>query len=169
MDSSQDTVLRLFKSSNDCFIIRYKPNLNYITVFLVAFILSLLLTPIVRMIMLRLGVVNKPNKQRWNQRTVALMGGIAIFTSFLIATLLNIELDNRISIVLSGAGIIFFLGVFDDLIGTHPAIKFGVQFVVAVAFSVLAGPIRILPYTWLNQFLTVFWIIGITNAFRLIS
>lgn len=143
--------------------------MDYVIVFLSSLILSLVLTPIVRKAMLRLCVIDAPNESRWHQQSVALMGGIAIFISFALAALLRVELKREIIVILLGGGIIFALGLLDDLLGVHPRAKFAVQALVAFGIAYFGAATNILPYNWLNIFLTVFWIIGLTNAINLLD
>jgi UDP-GlcNAc:undecaprenyl-phosphate/decaprenyl-phosphate GlcNAc-1-phosphate transferase len=65
--------------------------------------------------------------------------------------------------------IIFLLGVSDDLFGTYPRTKFIVQCLVASGVACFGGVIKILPHNGLNFFLTVFWIVGLTNSLNLLD
>jgi UDP-GlcNAc:undecaprenyl-phosphate GlcNAc-1-phosphate transferase len=143
--------------------------MNYIIIFLLPLILSLLLTPVVRRVMLKLGILSIPRKSRWHQRPVALMGGIAIFVSFMLVVLLRLELKAEILVIVLGGGIIFGLGIMDDIFGMHPRIKFAFQFLVAFGVVYLGVACRILPYGWLNISFTVFWIVGMMNALNLLD
>lgn len=143
--------------------------MSYIITFSISLILSLTLTPIVRKVMLKLSILNIPSGDRWNNRSVALLGGIAIFISFTLAALLRINLDRKIFVILLGGGIIFVLGLLDDVHGTRLRFKFAVQILVAfgVAYFGVAG--KILPVNWMNIFLTVFWIVGLINALNFLD
>lgn len=143
--------------------------MDYITIFFFSLVVSLVLTYIVRKTMLKLGILDMPSESRWHRQPVALMGGIAIFISFALIALLRVELKREILVILLGGGIIFVLGLLDDLFGTHPRVKFAVQALVAfgVAYSGVAS--KILPYSWLNILLTVFWIVGLINALNLLD
>jgi UDP-GlcNAc:undecaprenyl-phosphate GlcNAc-1-phosphate transferase len=143
--------------------------MNSIIPFFAALILSLLFTPIVRKVMLKCNIMDTPSESRWHRRPVALMGGVAIFLSFVLVILFNIELKREIGVTLLGAGIIFLLGVLDDLFGTHPRVKFAVQLLVALGVAHFGVAIKILPYHWLNVALTIFWIVGVANALNLLD
>ena len=54
----------------------------YFPIFIISFVLSLVLTDVVKRAMLRLGVLDQPNEARWHRQPVALLGGIAIFQMF---------------------------------------------------------------------------------------
>ena len=148
--------------------------MSFIVIFLSSLILSLVLTPIVREVMLRLGVLSMPSQQRWHNRPIALMGGISIFVSFMLATFWGLEVRGELLMVLLGGGAVFALGVVDDLWGTHhrkkfALIKFAAQVSIAIGVVYLGVVSKILPYSWLDISLTVFWIVGLTNALNLLD
>jgi len=143
--------------------------MDYIIIFLLPLILSLVLTPVVRRAMLKLGILSIPHKSRWHRQPVALMGGIAIFISFMLVALLRLELRAEILVIMLGGGVIFALGVLDDIFEMHPNAKFAVQFLVAFGVVYLGVACKILPYKWLNISFTVFWIIGMMNAINLLD
>ena len=143
--------------------------MDYITIFFFSLILSLVLTPIVRKAMLKFGILDMPSESRWHRQPVALMGGIAIFISFALVALLRVELKREILVILLGGGIIFALGFLDDLFGTRPKVKFAIQVLVAFGVAYFGVASKILPYSWLNILLTVFWIVGLINALNLLD
>ena len=148
--------------------------MEYVVVFLSSLILSLVLTPVVRKSMLGLGVLSMPSESRWSNRPIALMGGTAIFISFMLVALLRVGLKREIIVVLAGGGVIFILGALDDLLGTHEKtklaiIKFAVEVLVAFGVAYLGVVSKILPHRWLNILLTVLWIVGLTNALNLLD
>ena len=143
--------------------------MDYVIISFVSVIISLVLTPIVRKMMLKLGVIDVPGEDRWHRQPIALLGGIAIFVSFALAVLLRVELKREILVILLGGGVIFALGLLDDIFGTHPRIKFAVQILVALGVAHFGVVSKILPYHWMNISLTVFWIVGLTNALNLLD
>ena len=143
--------------------------MSYIITFSISLILSLVLTPIVRKVMLKLGILDTPSGDRWNNRSVALLGGIAIFISFTLAALLRINLDRKILVILLGGGIIFVFGLLDDIYGTRLRVKFAVQVIVAFGVAYFGVASKILPFNWMNIFLTVFWTVGLINALNFLD
>ncbi len=108
------------------------------------------------------------------------LGGIAIFVSFTITSLLFSMTDRSLPInyLLTACIILFAMGLKDDLSGVNSRTKFFIQFIVA-SILVLAGDIRLtsmygvfgihsLPY-WPSATLSVLTIILIVNAFNLID
>ena len=117
------------------------------------------------------------------------LGGVAIFFSFVgcmgIAALWSLRHPEEHSpdflramvTILIPASLVFLLGVYDDLRGVGPYVKFGVQGIAATLLY--AGGLRIvnIPVVFgdrtlpghLGLILTVVWVLAITNAFNLID
>ncbi|HVV54744.1 MAG TPA: MraY family glycosyltransferase [Mucilaginibacter sp.] len=108
------------------------------------------------------------------------LGGVAIFVSFTITSLLFSLTDKSLPInyLLTACIIMFAMGLKDDLAGVNSRTKFGIQF-VAAAILVLFGNIRLtsmygvfgiydLPY-WPSAALSIITIIMVVNAFNLID
>lgn len=108
------------------------------------------------------------------------LGGIAIFVSFTITSLLFSMTDKSLPInyLLTACIILFAMGLKDDLSGVNSRTKFLIQFITG-SILVLLGNIRLtsmygvfgiydLPY-WPSVALSVLTIILIVNAFNLID
>jgi UDP-GlcNAc:undecaprenyl-phosphate GlcNAc-1-phosphate transferase len=120
----------------------------YIWVVYAAFALTLLTTPIMRVLALRNGIVDWPDmKRKAHVEPVAYLGGVAVFlgwlagvvTSFFItphtAGLGSATINFPVSILV-GAVIITLVGLFDDVYGISPRVKLGGQLIAA---ALLAG------------------------------
>jgi len=148
--------------------------LNEALSLVVAFIVSVTLTPVVIRLARRAGMVARPKQDRWHRRPTALLGGIALFGAFCAGALPFLELPNasirlRVAGVLVGAVMMFALGLIDDLLQIRPGTKLVGQIVAAcvlvwcgVYFDILALPLVTIP-------LTIFFVVGITNAFNLLD
>lgn len=154
--------------------------LNFLSV-AVAFGLALGLTPLVRAFARRIGLVAKPKSDRWHKKPTAMLGGVAIWLSVVISyllffrpnTILGFDSTNlSVSyswVIISASAFLFLVGLVDDLIHTKPYQKLIGQ-IMASAFVVYYG--LMLPWTGsssLNVVLTIFWLIGITNALNLLD
>ena len=108
------------------------------------------------------------------------LGGVAIFISFIITTLLFSLIDKALplSYLLISCIILFTMGLKDDLSGVNSSTKFLIQFIVA-AILVLLGDVRVtsmygifnifnLPYIP-SAILSILLIMLIVNAFNLID
>jgi UDP-GlcNAc:undecaprenyl-phosphate GlcNAc-1-phosphate transferase len=130
---------------------------------------SLALTPAAMLVARRIGVVDRPVKDRWNRREVPLLGGAAIFAGFLLAVLVSGGLRGAALAMLPGAAILFLTGIIDDVRGLRPSTKLVAQ-IVAAALLVIAGvEARFTDERILTISLTILWVVGITNALNLID
>ena len=131
--------------------------------------LSLLFTYLVRSGAHRFGIVASPRKDRWHQKPTALMGGVAIYLAFVIGCIVFAPNLSRAYPIFIAATILFITGVIDDLVQLKTYIKLVMQ-MVAASITVFGG--LHLPWTSyapINDFLTIFWLVGITNAINLLD
>jgi UDP-GlcNAc:undecaprenyl-phosphate GlcNAc-1-phosphate transferase len=109
-------------------------------------------------------------------------GGIALILSLSILVLITgLWRDTQIRLMLLAALIIFGFGVWDDYKRLTPLPKFLGQLAAAVLLVMSGVSIQILEtqtfffggqgevFVWLDRFITVFWIVGVTNAFNLVD
>ena len=134
-----------------------------------AFVLAVVLTPLVRLLAHRVGVVAKPKTDRWHKKPTAMLGGVAIWLSVTISYLLFAPHTPYSWVVIGASTFLFFVGLVDDLFHAKPYQKLIGQ-VMGSAFVIYYG--LALPWTGsnsLNMALTIFWLIGITNALNLLD
>ncbi|MCJ7594421.1 MAG: undecaprenyl/decaprenyl-phosphate alpha-N-acetylglucosaminyl 1-phosphate transferase, partial [Desulfobacterales bacterium] len=147
----------------------------YLMPFLGGFATALGLTPLVRKLALSTGQVAVPKDSRWHKRETALLGGVAIFVATLAVWLFSLNfLDWKslglpyLPMILCATGI-FVLGLTDDIVNMDPQHKLAAQIVIT---SVLVFFGFRLDWTFsktINLFLTIVWVVGITNAFNLLD
>jgi len=127
------------------------------------------LTPLVIRVARRVGWVAYPQEDRWHDRPVALMGGIAIFGAAALAAWATGGMDFFSWPVLLAAVLVFFAGLADDLFEIRPEAKLVAQ-ILATILLLYAGLAfwRGGPF-WVSVPLTFLWVIGITNAVNLID
>ncbi|MEE8111013.1 MAG: hypothetical protein V3T44_08290 [bacterium] len=144
--------------------------LFYLLPFLTALLLSLAVTPVVGWVSLRSGWVATPRPDRWSQRRTALFGGVAIFVSVMATFLYFVPIENDKSLlgILVGGSFMFVVGLIDDIRKTPPYAKLLAQ-IVAACTAVYSGIYFEMIPKAVSVPLTVFWIVGITNAFNLID
>lgn len=150
----------------------------------VAFLIALILTPVVRVLAVKIGAIDVPkDDRRMHTDSVPRMGGLAIFFGFLFSTLLFIPLTPQFQRILLGACIIVVLGIFDDIYALGPKLKLAVQIVAAlvvilgengIVIDTLSNPNIFSPNPywelgWLSAPITALWIVGMTNAVNLID
>ncbi|HET9478914.1 MAG TPA: hypothetical protein VFO72_06195, partial [Pyrinomonadaceae bacterium] len=134
-----------------------------------AFVLALVLTPLVRAFARRVGMVAVPKIDRWHKKPTAMMGGIAIWLTVIICYFVFIPRTVYLAEILLASTFLFLVGLVDDVIHIKPYQKLIGQ-VLGSAFVVYYG--LSLPWTGsvlLNMALAIFWLIGITNAINLLD
>ncbi len=155
----------------------------FLIVFFSALALTLVLTPLVRELNRRLGMVDKPDPRRINKVPIPRGGGAAVFFGLFGSYLVYI-LATGARWVGSGvgahpvriaalSGLIFLIGIVDDKFSLPPKLKLLGQVAVAVGTWAWGG----LGFhtLWpqlpavIDCFMTVFWIVGAVNAFNLID
>jgi UDP-GlcNAc:undecaprenyl-phosphate GlcNAc-1-phosphate transferase len=143
-------------------------SLNFLAVAAAA-ILALVLTPLVRLLARRIGMVAKPKTDRWHKKPTAMLGGVAIWLSVVISFLTFVPRTPHGWVVLAASTFLFLVGLVDDFLHTKPYQKLIGQ-VMGSAFVIYYG--LSLPWTGysaLNVAITIFWLIGVTNAVNLLD
>jgi len=163
--------------------------LLFFALFALSLAISFAATREVRDLAIRRGWVSQPlGGRHLHREPLPRLGGVAIFLAFSISLSLWMALAQLFPRLTPGpvpstlfriylpACLIFALGIYDDLRGAGPWLKFAVQ---AVAAALLfAGGMRVLdlplifPHTlpwFVGLPLTVLWVLAVTNAFNLID
>ena len=157
--------------------------LPYMCVFLGSLGLTLVLTPIVREVNRKLGMVDKPDPRRINKVPIPRGGGLAI--------VLGMAISYGVFLAVTGRPCVYgladstslkmallalataLLGLADDRFSLSPKLKLLGQLAIAVLVWWWAdlGFNDIWPWLprWIDCVLTVFWIVGAVNAFNLID
>jgi UDP-GlcNAc:undecaprenyl-phosphate GlcNAc-1-phosphate transferase len=147
-----------------------------------AFLVCLILTPIFRDIFKSYGIVDKPDRRRKvHVYPIPRVGGIPIAIAYVVA-LYPFSNESRLLTeflplawkMIPAAGLIFVVGLTDDLIGLKPWQKLlGQLFAAALAYWAgvrVAGVAGFVPNElWATLPLTLFWLLACTNAFNLVD
>jgi len=151
-----------------------------------AFIFSLLLTPLVRNLALKWGFVDMPDHGRkLHDRPIPRVGGVAIAVAYLVSYLAvwlaglhggELMMQGGLAIALRvapAAGLIFAIGLWDDLRGVTAWQKLLAQVIAAVIVYFAGVHIHGFGGLALGDYwelpLTVFWLVLCTNAVNLID
>lgn len=149
---------------------------------LVAAVVALIATPVVRSLAFTIGAVDVPrDSRRMHDHPIPRMGGLAIFFGFILSVLLFLPLTTQLRGMLLGAVVIVILGIFDDIYALSAKLKFAVQIGAALIAVLMGNQIDYLsnpnifssdPYWHLGVLsipISVLWIVAITNAVNLID
>lgn len=150
--------------------------LTVILSFVVTTILSATMIPLIIKVGNQLGIVAHMNKRTVHKHEIARIGGYAIYISSLIGSMLFLKTDHQINAILISGFIIFMVGLYDDVHDLSPKVKLIFE-VIAALIVIVYGQIYIKGFgyfpsdamTLLSGIVTLFWIIGITNAINLID
>lgn len=148
---------------------------SYVGAFAVSLALALGLTPLALRLAVSKEVLDRPGDYKVQESPVPYLGGVAIVISFaiavLIATLINPP-DSRLGelVILLGCAVgLSIMGLIDDLRGLPPLLRLAVQIGAALAIWSTGVGVHLFDNDIPNAVLTVFWIVGVTNAFNLLD
>jgi len=158
--------------------------------FALALLIALFMTPWVKKFAFKVGAIDKPNARKVHTRIMPRLGGLAIYVAFVAGFLLlypflpdgllNTYDMNLIKGLLVGGTIIVLIGALDDRFELSAKVKLlgqiGAACVVVFGFGIKINLLNI-PFgatmqpvaEWLAIPLTIFWIVGCTNAINLID
>lgn len=130
---------------------------GYIAVLGIAFIVTLLATPIMRKLAVRYGIVDRPNEARKMHRApTAYLGGAAVYLGIMAGILLSyiavavpglLDFHNTSHLegsapfpvptsILLGLTVIMLVGLFDDIVHISPQVKIAGQLLAAAALAI---------------------------------
>lgn len=155
--------------------------ITYLLVFALSlFTVALSIKPLIT-VAIRKRLFDAPSESRKiHKRIIPNLGGLAIFTGFLLAAALFVDISSfwNANYILAAGVIIFIIGLKDDLIGVDPMKKFAAQFLAAFLVTILAD-IRIMNLGGLfgihelaypfSVGLSIFLFVGFINAYNLVD
>jgi len=150
--------------------------INFITAFVISY---MSVKPIVEMTHSK-GLADLPNDRTSHDNPTATLGGIAIFSGFIFASLLFPPFGTLMEMryIIAGVLLMFFIGMKDDIFVIAPLSKLGAQIVAAIIIvdfadirlTSLHGFLGITDVNYhFSLYLTIFVVIVIINAFNLID
>ena len=140
-------------------------------IFLLALIVAVISMPAVRWLGERTGFIAYPGARKIHETPVPQIGGLAMLLAALLAIFIFGERYNvsQLSGILVSATWMSIVGAWDDRRELRPSVKAAGQLIGAVMLLLAGVEIAFLPYEWLNWALTIFWVIGITNAINFLD
>ncbi len=158
---------------------------NYILGLLTSMVVAFLATPYVKRLAQKVGAVDSPDHRKVHTRIMPRMGGLAIYLGYVVAFFLFVPLQRTEMIgIFIGGTIVLITGMLDDKMQLSPKWKLLGQLIgtalVAIPFGLKIGVVN-LPFggstidftqgwlAWLAIPITMFWIVGVTNAVNLID
>lgn len=153
---------------------------EFISYGLLSLILTLVFVPAVRIIALKINLVDKPNYRKVHLTPVPLVGGISICLSVLVTIFVSrysLSFLKEYLTIIGSAMVLLIVGVIDDKKDISAKYKLIIQFLLAllVAFSgtritSLFGVFGIYEIViWQQYLVTILIITGVVNAFNLMD
>jgi UDP-GlcNAc:undecaprenyl-phosphate GlcNAc-1-phosphate transferase len=157
-----------------------KPSISVLLALLAATIVAYALTPLVRSLAQKYGVIAHPGGRRVHARPTPLLGGIAMYFGFLAGVLIvakldpGIRLDRQIMGIIAGATVVALMGIVDDrfeLPGWAQILSILAGGIVLVSFGVqvryVTNPFQGGQVMWLGAAaipVTLVWVLMVTKA-----
>ena len=144
-----------------------------LTPFLVACGSALVLTPLCRLVALRLGMLDRPGGKKIHAHPTPLLGGPAIALANAAGVLASGPVEQVSATILVAGGLILLLGIHDDVDPHAEGVRWWLRLVFQgflAVFVIYPGiTLGFLRTPWLSLPVTFLWIVGITNAFNLLD
>ena len=150
---------------------------NVFIIILTTFLTSLILTHLMIKISKNMNIMDIPNERSVHKKPTPLLGGIAIFLSFLFGFILFGNQNPLMISILIASFLILLLGIFDDIKPIKARYKFIIHILVAL-IVVFYGGLKLthvdifglsLNFKWMSPYITILIIVGIINAVNLID
>jgi UDP-GlcNAc:undecaprenyl-phosphate GlcNAc-1-phosphate transferase len=147
----------------------FNAGLRWHFILLFSVLAAYFLTPLCRVLALKLEILDRPNWRKIHDQPTPLLGGVAVFIAFSVALFLNNVFLPGMKSLLLGATLIFVMGLIDDVKPIPALLKFILQVGISL-LVIFMGDIHLTFFhhsTWasfVNVPLTVLWMVGLTNA-----
>jgi len=150
---------------------------SYLVAFLLALFLAYLFTPLFQKIAVKFKILDHPVPNlKVHTKPTPYLGGLAIWLAFIL-TLLGVRFFTHFPTgtlrnlrgIFYGGTLIMVLGLIDDIWKVDYRVKFFGQFIASIILVLYNIRIEFIPSLFLSIFLTIFWVVGITNAINIID
>ncbi len=150
---------------------------------IISYLLGVFIVPLVIAYSKKQGLIDVPNERKIHTRPISRLGGVAIWLSTMLTFLFLVFLSyypygSLLSGILLGSSLMFFLGLIDDIYTLNAKFKLFIQVAIATLVFLLGVRIDSMITPWGNEIqlnfylsyvITLFWIVGISNAVNFID
>jgi len=149
--------------------------MQYAMPFIVAMIVAMAWLPLLAKVAAKWGIVDQPGTRKVHSAPIPRVGGLAMAIGVFVAALIAIDLQVQDRWFLGAAAVLVAFGALDDRFDLDYRVKLIGQ-LLAVVIVVIVGDVHIRAITlddrvmlpeWISVPLTVFFLVGITNAVNL--
>jgi UDP-GlcNAc:undecaprenyl-phosphate/decaprenyl-phosphate GlcNAc-1-phosphate transferase len=134
-----------------------------------AFLLVVLLTPVVKRVARQSGAVAVPKADRWHRTSIPLMGGVAIVLAVVVSVIVGQPSSMPVWVLLACATGLSVVGFVDDVRVLKPQTKLFLQIFAAGVMTVVGLQFQFTGVIVLDMLITLVWLVGITNALNLLD
>jgi UDP-GlcNAc:undecaprenyl-phosphate GlcNAc-1-phosphate transferase len=137
-----------------------------------AIVITLVTSPLFIWLNRRLSIVDIPGREPHKQHTspTPIAGGQVLLFTLIVAGLINgVFTLPEIQPILLPAVIVFLFGLWDDIKGISPLWKFVGQLLAAILLIISGVQVLLFAQPWINYAITLFWLVGITNAYNFVD
>jgi UDP-GlcNAc:undecaprenyl-phosphate GlcNAc-1-phosphate transferase len=117
----------------------------------------------------RVGAVARPRGDRWHQRPIPLLGGLAIALGAAVACAPILTGWSPLVVLAAGGAACVLIGLVDDLRPLKPQTKLTAQLVVATAVVSAGLRLQVTGIEWCDMLLSLLWLVALSNAFNLLD
>ena len=146
------------------------------TGFIVAIVVSLLLCNVLARVAPALGLIDRPGGHRDHEVETPLVGGLAMYTAFVLASLLFLDVAEMRGLLIGG-GLLVLIGALDDRYELATSVRFITQILAAMSIVYFDGAQLmdlgrlftdhvLLLGRW-SVLMTVFAVVGVINAINM--
>ncbi|MFV0498992.1 MAG: MraY family glycosyltransferase [Bacilli bacterium] len=160
-------------------------NIEFVKIIIFCGVASFLLVPLTVKIAYHINAISMPHSRHIHTKAMPLLGGVAIFLSFIFGFIIFSKpsvysfstLSYEIPAILIASTMILLLGIIDDIKPLNALVKFIVQILIALII-IFYGKLRIddvlyfIPTTIdsiISIILTIFWIVSVINAINIVD
>ena len=143
---------------------------EYFTVFLIALVISYFITPVIARLARAFKILDRPAKNKLHKKPTPRLGGLAIFIAYFFSLLVTKNLDSFAGIIIFGGIAVLLLGILDDIFKVPAVIK--VIFITILTFILAREGLIVTLFReafYLNLFITLLWIVGVSSAFNAVD
>ncbi|MBY0110071.1 MAG: undecaprenyl/decaprenyl-phosphate alpha-N-acetylglucosaminyl 1-phosphate transferase [Candidatus Babeliaceae bacterium] len=142
-----------------------------------AILTSFLITPLFIKIAFARDILDRPTGLKNHKTPVPYLGGLAVYSSFIIALALFFPVDQNLSFFLIGSTLLLLIGLVDDLMPLSAFYKLLGQIMAALCFlkggfflkQEFIGSFSSPLFPYLFMAISFFWVLTIVNAINLVD
>lgn len=143
-----------------------------------AFFLSVIINSLILRFVHTLGIKHQSQISiRWSSQTKPAVGGISFYISFLMGFMFYAILfgqqdvfnNEELLALFITITLAFLLGLSDDAYDTKPLIKLGIQILCGVILVLTNSGVELFQSNWLNDAITIIWVVGIMNSINMLD